>query len=55
MSALHNLGAGLKRKFEVWAALTTVMLKEICNYFVSNLFCKTSRFVDDKLNLEVKV
>jgi hypothetical protein len=29
-------------------SLTRVMLSEVCNYFVTNLLCKTVDFVDDK-------
>jgi hypothetical protein len=50
ISTLDSLGAVLT-KFEVWAASPqrcTVMLIEVCNYFVTNLLCKTIGFVDGK-------
>jgi hypothetical protein len=40
-SALDNLGVRLGR-------VTTEMLKEVYNYFVSNFHCRTTDFVDDK-------
>jgi hypothetical protein len=47
MSALDSLGAKLS-KIPSLRCLTTAMLWEVCNYFVSNLLCKIVGFVDVK-------
>jgi hypothetical protein len=43
------------RKLQSLGYLTTVMLMKVCNYFLGNLLCRTTGFVDDKWSFKVKV
>jgi hypothetical protein len=46
MSTLE--GVGTRLKILSLGRLTTVMIMEVCNYFVSNFLCRVADFVDDK-------